>query len=280
MVVFVLGVIGSWLLHEWVYQTECLAAQIQGIHQPIPSAWLSFVVLLIGFSLSTMAAFGLVMATVRSHRTERIISTRTTELRSKITEHAKSEAALSVVLSENAILVAAVANTTAGVMISDPNQRDNPLIFVNRAFSQLTGYNDNEVLGRNSRFLEGAKTDPLASEAIQQALREVKPIRVEILNYRKDGGTFWNDLSITPVLDDRSLVVYWVGVQNDVSEQKLASLALRRERDRLRRQLAFATSLAAAAEVVVAEENNRTLLGGIVGHVGRALGVDIVSACK
>ena len=276
VVVFVLGVIGSWLLHDWVYQTECLAAQIQGIHQPTPSAWLSFVVLLTGLSLSTMGAFGLVMASVRSHRTERLISTRTTELRSKITEHAKSEAALSVVLSENAILVAAVANTTAGVMISDPNQRDNPLIFVNRAFSQLTGYNDNEVLGRNSRFLEGAKTDPLASEAIQQALREVKPIRVEILNYRKDGGTFWNDLSITPVLDDRSLVVYWVGVQNDVSEQKLASLAQRRERDRLRRQLAFATSLAAAAEVVVAEENNRTLLGGIVGHVGRALGVDRV----
>ena len=274
VVVFALGVSGSFMLHHWVHQTERLAAQIQGIHQPMVSAWLSLAVLLTGLILSALAALGVVMVSLRSHRTERLISRRTTELRSKITEHAKSEATLSVVLSENAILVAAVANTTAGVMISDPNQRDNPLIFVNRAFSQLTGYPDYEVLGRNSCFLEGAKTDPLASEAIKQALREVKPIRAEILNYRKDGSTFWNDLSITPVLDDRSMLVYWVGVQTDVSEQKLASLALGRERDRLRRQLAFATALAAAAEVVVAEEDNRTLLGGIVGHVGRALGVD------
>jgi PAS domain S-box-containing protein len=276
VVVLVLGVVGSFLLHDWVHQVERLAAQAQGISQPMVSAWLSLAVLLSSLTLSVLAAFGFVMANMRSRRTEQIISTRTTELRSKITEHAKSEAALSVVLSENAILVAAVANTTAGVMISDPNLRDNPLIFVNRAFSQLTGYNDIEALGRNSRFLEGAKTDPLASEAIQQALREVKPIRAEILNYRKDGSTFWNDLSITPVLDDRNMVVYWVGVQNDVSEQKLASLSLRRERDRLRRQLTFATALADAAEVVVAEEDNRTLLGGIVGHVGRALGVDRV----
>ncbi len=274
MVVFTLGIIGSLLLHDWVHQTERLASQIQGVLRPTVSTWLSLAVLLISLTLSTLAAFGLALASVRSRRTERLMSARTTELRSKITEHAKSEAALSVALSENAILVAAVANTTAGVMISDPNQRDNPLIFVNRAFSQLTGYNQEEVIGRNSRFLEGAKTDPLASEAIKQALREVKPIRAEILNYRKDGSTFWNDLSITPVLDDRSLVVYWVGVQTDVSEQKMASLALRRERDRLQRQLTFATALAAVSEVVVAEEDNRTLLGGIAGHVGSALGVD------
>ncbi|HEX3131962.1 MAG TPA: PAS domain-containing protein, partial [Planctomycetota bacterium] len=82
----------------------------------------------------------------------------------------------------------------------------------------------------------------------------MKPIRAEILNYRKDGTTFWNDLSITPVYDDRGLLVYWVGIQNDVSEQKLASLALKRERDRLQRQLGFANALAAAAEVVVAEK--------------------------
>ena len=274
VVVFAVGVIGSLLLHDWVHETERLAAQVQGVHRPTVSTWLSLAVLLISLGLSVLAAFGLALASVRSRRTERLMSARTTELRSKITEHAKSEAALSVVLSENAILVAAVANTTAGVMISDPNQRDNPLIFVNRAFSQLTGYDQEEVLGRNSRFLEGAKTDLLASEAIKQALREVKPIRVEILNYRKNGSTFWNDLSITPVLDDRSLVVYWVGVQNDVSEQKLASLALRRERDRLQRQLTFATALAAVSEVVVAEEDNRTLLGGIAGHVGSTLGVD------
>ncbi len=236
--------------------------------------WLPGLVLAGGLALTALGTLGLAVAGYRSGRTERMITVRTTELRAKITEHAKSEAALSVALSENTILAAAVANTTAGVMISDPNQRDNPLIFVNRAFTHLTGYTDKEAIGRNSRFLEGAKTDPLAAAAIQQALSDVKPIRAEILNYRKDGTTFWNDLSITPVYDERGLLVYWVGIQNDVSEQKLASLALRRERDRLQRQLAFATALAGAAEVVVAEEDNRSLLGGLAGHVGSAIGVD------
>ena len=237
-------------------------------------SWLPGLVLAGGLLLTALGAFGLAVSGFRSGRTERLITARTSELRAKVTEHARSEAALSVALSENSILAAAVANTTAGVMISDPNQRDNPLIFVNRAFAHLTGYTDKEATGRNSRFLEGAKTDPLASAAILQALADVKPIRAEILNYRKDGTTFWNDLSITPVYDDRGLLVYWVGIQNDVSEQKLASLALRRERDRLQRQLAFANALAASAEVVVAEEDNRSLLGGLAGHVGSALGVD------
>jgi two-component system, sensor histidine kinase and response regulator len=238
------------------------------------ATWLPDLVLAGGLALTLLAVLGLSVSSYRSGRTERLITSRTSELRAKVTEHARSEAALSVALSENAILAAAVANTTAGVLISDPNQRDNPLIFVNRAFTHLTGYTDKEAIGRNSRFLEGVKTDPLAAAAIQQALSDVKPIRAEILNYRKDGTTFWNDLSITPVYDDRGLLVYWVGIQNDVSEQKLASLALKRERDRLQRQLGFANALAAAAEVVVAEEDNRTLLGGLAGHVGRALGVD------
>ncbi len=238
------------------------------------TTWLPNLVLVGGLLLTSLAVLGLAVAGFRSGRTERLITARTTELRAKVTEHARSEAALSVALSENAILAAAVANTTAGVMISDPNQRDNPLIFVNRAFIHLTGYTAEEAIGRNSRFLEGAKTDQLAAAALQQALSDAKPIRAEILNYRKDGTTFWNDLSITPVYDERGLLVYWVGIQNDVSEQKLASLALRRERDRLQRQLAFANSLAAAAEVVVAEEDSRSLLGGLAGHVGSALGVD------
>ncbi len=250
------------------------AVRIAAPNYATSDLWLPGLVLAGGLALTALGALGLAVAGFRSARTERLISARTTELRAKVTEHARSEAALSVALSENSILAAAVANTTAGVMISDPNQPDNPLIFVNRAFTHLTGYADKEAIGRNGRFLEGAKTDALAAAAIAQALTDVKPIRAEILNYRKDGTTFWNDLSITPVYDERGMLVYWVGIQNDVSEQKLASLALRRERDRLQRQLAFANALAAAAEVVVAEEDNRSLLGGLAGHVGSALGVD------
>lgn len=227
-----------------------------------------------GLVLTLLATIGLIVVGFRAGMTERIISRRTTELRAKITEHAQSEAALSVALSENAILAAAVANTTAAVTISDPTQRDNPLIFVNRAFSLLTGHSVNEALGRNPRFLYGEKTEQAAREAIQKAMHDGQPIRIELQSYRKDNTTWWNDLSITPVYDDRSRLIYWVGIHNDVSEQKLASLALRRERDRLRRQLGFANAMASAAEVVVSEEETRSLLDGIAEQVGQALDVD------
>ena len=189
-----------------------------------------------GWILTFMATMGLVIVGFRVGLTERLISRNSNELRAKITEVARSEVALSVALSENTILAAAISNTTAAVTITDPTQRDNPLIFVNRAFSQLTGHNITEVLGRNPRFLYGEKTEAKAREEISAAMREGKPVRVELLTYRKDNTTWWNDLSITPVNDEHGKLVYWVGIHNDVSEQKLASLALRRERDRLRRQ--------------------------------------------
>jgi len=205
-----------------------------------------------GLILTFIATIGLAIVGFHAGMTDRIITRSTKELRAKITEHARSEVALSVALSENVILAAAISNTTAAVTISDPMQRDNPLIFVNRAFGQLTGHSTSEVIGRNPRFLYGEKTEAKSREEISAAMREGKPVRVELQAYRKDGTTWWNDLSITPVNDDYGKLVYWVGIHNDVSEQKLASLALRRERDRLRRQLGFANAIASAAEVVVA----------------------------
>jgi two-component system, sensor histidine kinase and response regulator len=227
-----------------------------------------------GMAFTVLATIGLIALGLRSTVSEQLISRRTTELRKKITEHARSEVALSVALSENAILAAAVANTTAAVSISDPQQRDNPFIFVNRAFSTLTGYNTEEAVGRNPSFLYGERTELKERERITESIHQRKPIRVELLTYRKDGTTWWNDLSITPVFDDRGLLVYWVGIHNDVTETKMASLALRRERDRLRRQLEFANAIAAAAETVVAHDDTRRILDGIVMQVGQALHVD------
>jgi PAS domain S-box-containing protein len=245
-------------------------------HIAAQRTWLPLGLLGGGLLVTLIPALALGAAAFRTGRTERLIVERTSELKAKITEHARSEAALSVALSENAILAAAVANTTAGVVITDPNQPDNPVIFVNRAFTANTGYTVNEVLGRNCRLLQGDKTDQAATRALNQAVKAGKAARVEILNYRKNGTSFWNDLSITPVYDDRGRLIYFVGIQNDVSEQKYASLALQRERDRLQRQLVFANAFANASEVVVSQDDNRRLLDGLSGAVGRALGVDRV----
>jgi two-component system, NtrC family, sensor kinase len=86
-------------------------------------------------------------------------------------------------------------------------------VFVNAAFTNLTGYSAEEAVGRNCRFLQGIDTDPVVVTEIRNALSTGTSIRREILNYRKDGEPFWNDLMIDPVLDDAGTLVGFVGVQ-------------------------------------------------------------------
>jgi PAS domain S-box-containing protein len=113
-----------------------------------------------------------------------------------------------------------------GVTITDPNQPDNPIVYVNEGFTRLTGYERDEVLGRNCRLLQGKDTDRAAVEAIRQAVREARPCFVEVLNYRKDGSTFWNALSVAPIYEDDKLT-HFVGVQTDITAHKQMELQLR-----------------------------------------------------
>ena len=89
-----------------------------------------------------------------------------------------------------------------GVTIADARRPDRPLIYANEGFERMTGYAAADVMGRNCRFLQGPDTDKAAMAEIRSALAENRECVVEILNYRKDGTTFWNRLSITPVSDD------------------------------------------------------------------------------
>jgi PAS domain S-box-containing protein len=116
----------------------------------------------------------------------------------------------------------AMGAATEGIVISDPNQPDNPLIYVNDGFERLTGYSRREVLGRNCRFLQGTGTDPAALEQIRACIRERRDCLVELLNYRKDGTPFWNRLSIAPLRDANGRLTHFVGVQSDITARKLA----------------------------------------------------------
>ena len=99
-------------------------------------------------------------------------------------------------------LPAEAANATVeGIVISDAQQPDNPTIYVNDGFVQLTGYSRNEVLGRNCRFLQGADNHSPAAKELRNAIREGRDCKIDILNYRKDGERFWNRLSLTPIRD-------------------------------------------------------------------------------
>ncbi len=122
----------------------------------------------------------------------------------------------------------AVAASNNGITISDSNLTDDPLIYVNRSFELMTGYSSEEVLGRNCRFLQGTDDDQAALIEVRDAVREGRDCQVLLRNYRKDGTLFWNELRLSPVHDERGELVNFVGVQNDVTERKLAEEELRR----------------------------------------------------
>ena len=116
----------------------------------------------------------------------------------------------------------ALAATSCGIVISDARLFDNPIIYCNPAFLEITGYSQDEVIGKNCRFLQGPDTDPDAVEQIRQSLRIGQEVRVILKNYRKDGTLFWNDLTISPVKDTSGKVTHFIGVQSDITDRKKA----------------------------------------------------------
>ncbi|MES2766872.1 MAG: PAS domain S-box protein [Bacteroidota bacterium] len=118
-------------------------------------------------------------------------------------------------LRDNAIDMA-----SEGMMITDAQNPENPLIYVNHGFEQITGYSKEEVLGKNGKFLEGPETSPEAVAEIYRIIAEQRAGKVEILNYRKDGTTFWNLLSLTPLVNSQGIVTNYIAVQTDITERK------------------------------------------------------------
>jgi len=120
---------------------------------------------------------------------------------------------------KNEMFSALVSHTDVGMVVTDPHAGD-VIVYVNPAFSKITGYPADEAIGRNPRFLQGDDVDPAALEASRNALREGRSARVVQRNRRKDGSLFWNDLHLNPVLDDRGGIQAWVGLVNDITSQR------------------------------------------------------------
>ena len=102
------------------------------------------------------------------------------------------------------------------------------ILYCNSAFTLATGYLPEEVLGQTPRILQGPDTSPATRAELRYALESWQPIEVELVNYRKDGSTFWVELSIVPVANEKGRYTHWVSVQRDISERKSAEdLAIR-----------------------------------------------------
>ena len=114
----------------------------------------------------------------------------------------------------------AIDGAPIGITISDPSQPDNPLVYVNDGYTELTGYTEAEGVGRNCRYLQGPGTREEPVAKMRAAIDNEEPVSVELRNYRKDGTPFWNQVTIAPVRDDDGEVVNFIGFQEDVTERK------------------------------------------------------------
>lgn len=122
----------------------------------------------------------------------------------------------------NKLLENAVDHTRVGVTITDPGQPDNPIIYANKGFENITGYHRSEILGRNCRFLQGERTQQEQVTQLKQAISNEESVAVTILNHRKNGDAFWNELHIDPIYVEEKGRYYFIGIQKDVSDKKKA----------------------------------------------------------
>lgn len=111
-------------------------------------------------------------------------------------------------------------NAREGITISDATKWDNPLIYVNKGFTAMTGYTADEAIGKNCRFLQGVTKEQEGSRLIKEAILQRKSIQVELTNYHKNGSLFYNKLSITPVFDAAGELTNFIGIQEDITELK------------------------------------------------------------
>lgn len=126
----------------------------------------------------------------------------------------------------------AIESSSNGIIITDAQQSDMPIVYVNAAFEKITGYSSQECIGRNCRFLqEGGEpqnneTNSAALEVLRNGLASEQQVTVVLRNYRKDGTPFWNDLFISPIRDYEGAVTHFIGIQSDISEKRTAESKL------------------------------------------------------
>ena len=142
------------------------------------------------------------------------------------------------------------------MLVTDPGQADNPIIYVNRAFTQLTGYARDEILGTNCRFLQGPGTNLDDVAKIRKAIKDRQSIEIDLLNYRKDGTSFWNRLLVSPVFDAARQLTHFFASQFDVSPERNRLAELTFEHGELEAEIAKRMQ-----DIAVTEASLRFVLG-------------------
>ncbi|WP_046862117.1 PAS domain-containing protein [Microvirga massiliensis] len=172
--------------------------------------------------------------------------------------------------------MAAFYAASVPMLIADALLDDSPILFVNDAFLDLTGYARDEVMGRNCRFLQGPGTDQAVASRIAAAISAGERIETEVLNYRKDGTPFWNALTISPIRNEAGRLRYFVGSQADISARKEAAVRFSAAEERLEHvadelQSALDRKTALLHEVDHRVKNNLQVIASLVHLQSRCL---------
>ena len=145
---------------------------------------------------------------------------------------------------DEAMLAAVVEASGAGIVVNDATRPGQPIVYCNRAFLEMVGYRADEVIGRDSSFLQGSDTDPQTAAAIRAALAEARPLSVEVLNHRKDGSAFWNALTLRPVPGPDGTTRWITASCADVTRSHRSEQELRTAEEQLTRLAAETFALA------------------------------------
>ncbi len=131
------------------------------------------------------------------------------------------------------VLSAILDECVNGVTLSDPDLEDAPIVYANKAFERLTGFGQEDIIGYNCRFLQGEDRDQPARFIIAEAMKKNEGVEVTLRNYKKDGTLFHNRLKITPLFDKKNRVIYYLGVQYDITKEVSATNEIKELHDLL-----------------------------------------------
>jgi PAS domain S-box-containing protein len=126
------------------------------------------------------------------------------------------------------ILTKILDSSVNGITLADPDLEDMPLVYANKAFEKMSGYKMEEVVGRNCRFMQGEDREQKERYMMQKALKNNQPVEITFRNYRKNGEMFFNHLEMSPLFDSNGKLLYFLGVQYDVTKQVRAEEEIKR----------------------------------------------------